>query len=159
MLETFQLYRHAAGDWLTFTVCPPMVKVAVREAGSGLASTVYGIDASPCPLDVATDTQLAVEPIDQVQSRVAETVSVPCPPAGGKTAGAVVATTWHFWADGATTAVDVSVDVQAAAPAAAVSRNTRSERGTEWCRESMPRHVHALRQLQRAIFGIRLGRP
>jgi hypothetical protein len=68
----------------------------VRTAGIGFASTVYGIAASPCPLAVAIDTQFAVEPIDQVQSRVAETVSVPGPPDAGKTAGVVVATTWHF---------------------------------------------------------------
>ncbi len=104
-----------------------MLNVAVRTAGIGFASTVYGIDASPCPFAVAIDTQVAVEPIDQVQSRVAETVSVPCPPAAGKTAGVVVATTWHFWADGATTAVEVSVDVQEASPTAIASRNARTE--------------------------------
>ena len=76
---------------------------------------------------MAIDTQVAVEPIDQVQSRVAETVSVPCPPAAGKTAGVAVATTWHFWADGATTAVEVSVDVQEASPTAIASRNARTE--------------------------------
>ena len=104
-----------------------MLNVAVRAAGIGFASTVYGIDASPCPFAVAIETQVAVEPIDQVQSRVAETVSVPCPPAAGKTAGVELATTWHFWADGATTAVEVSVDVQATAPTAIANRNAKTE--------------------------------
>jgi hypothetical protein len=126
-LETFQLYRQAAADWLTSIVCPPMLNVAVRTAGNGFASTVYGIDASPCPFAVAIDTQFALEPIDQVQSRVADTVRVPWPPAAGKAAGLEAATTWHFWADGATTEVDVSVDVQAADAPAVASRNKKSE--------------------------------
>ena len=79
---------------------------------------MYGIDASPCPFAVAIDTQFADEPMDQVQSRVADTVSVPCPPAAGKTVGVAAALTWHFWAEGATTEVEVSVDVQAADPVA-----------------------------------------
>lgn len=90
---------------------------------------MYGIDASPCPLAVAIDTQFAVEPMDQVQSRVADIVSVPCPPAAGKTAGVAAALTWHFWADGATTEVEVSVDVQAADPATIANKNAMSEYG------------------------------
>lgn len=125
-----------------------MVNVAVRTAGNGFASTVYGIDASPCPFGVAIDTQFAVEPTDQLQSRVADIVSVPCPPAAGKTAGVAAALTWHFWADGATTAVEVSVDVQAADPAAMASKNAGNEHGTGRCRVSTRRHVHSLRQLQ-----------
>jgi hypothetical protein len=130
------------------------VNVAVRTAGSGFASTVYGIDASPCPFAVAIDTQFAVEPTDQVQSRVADTDRVPGPPAAGKTAGVAAAVTWHFWADGATTAVEVSVDVQAADPAAITSMNAGSERGTGRCRVSTRRHVHSLRQLQVRRFPV-----
>src|SRR4249919_3311193 len=107
-----------------------MLNVAVRTTGIGFASTVYGIDASPCPFAVVVDTQFAVEPMDQVQSRVADIVSVPCPPAAGKTAGVAAALTWHFWADGATTEVDVSVDVQAADPTATANKSVPSEHQT-----------------------------
>jgi hypothetical protein len=158
-LETFQPYRQAAADWFTSTVCPPTLNVAVRTAGIGFASTVYGIAASPCPFAVGIDTQFAVELIDQVQSRVAETVSAPCPPAAGKTAGVEVATTWHFWADGATTAVDVSVDVQAAEPAAIATRNARTECDTGRFQVITPAHVHALSQRQLATFCIRPALP
>ena len=125
-----------------------MVNVAVRTAGNGFASTVYGIDASPCPFAVAIDTQFAVEPTDQVQSRVADTDRVPCPPVAGKTAGVAAAVTWHFWAEGATTAVEVSVDVQAVDPAAIASKNARSEHRNGRCRVRTRGHVHSLRQLQ-----------
>ena len=67
------------------------------------------------------------EAIARMESRVADIVSVPCPPAAGKTVGVAAAVTWHFWADGATTEVEVSVDVQAADPANTASRNAISE--------------------------------
>jgi hypothetical protein len=76
-LEGLHVYRHAAADWSRLTLCPPTLNVAVRTDGRGFASTVYGIDASPWPFDVVIETQLALDPIDQVQSRVAVMVSVP----------------------------------------------------------------------------------
>jgi len=100
---------------------------------------------------VVIDTQLAVEPTDQVQSRVADIVSVPCPPAAGKTAGVAAAVTWHFWADGATTEVEVSVDVQAADPANTASKDAISEWVKQPRRVRTRRHVHSLRQLQRLL--------
>jgi hypothetical protein len=101
------------------------------------------------------DTQFAVAPMDQVQSRVADIVSVPCPPAAGKTVGVAAAATWHFWADGATTEVEVSVDVQAADPTAIANKNAASEHRNWPSRVRTRRHVHALRQLQLVLRFLR----
>jgi hypothetical protein len=67
---------------------------------------------------VAIDTQFALVVTDHVQSRVVETARVPGPPPGGNSDGVVSAPIWHFWADGDTIAVEVSVDVHAGMPAA-----------------------------------------
>ena len=54
-----------------------------RDDGSGLAATVNGIDPSPWPFCIPTDTQLTFEDTFHVQSRVVDTPTVPLPPAGG----------------------------------------------------------------------------
>jgi hypothetical protein len=73
---------------------------------------------------MAIVTQLAFAAADQVQSRVAVTVTVPWPPAAGNVGAEAVAPTWHFWEVGDTIAVEVSVEVQANAQSvlAATSR-------------------------------------
>src|ERR1700704_5789588 len=89
--------------------------------------------ASPCPLVVPIDTQLALVLTDHVQSRVVVTARVPGPPPGGNNDGVVSAPIWHFWADGDTIAVEVSVEVHAGVPAAARASariGRRARRGT-----------------------------
>jgi hypothetical protein len=53
---------------------------------------------------------------------VVVTAMVPAPPPAGNTDDAVAALTWHFWADGDTIAVDVSVEVHAEKAVAARNR-------------------------------------
>jgi hypothetical protein len=57
---------------------------AALATGTGLAATVYGMEASPCPPVLATDTQFALVLTDHVQSRVVTIDSVPLPPSAVK---------------------------------------------------------------------------
>lgn len=61
--------------------CDSTTSSAARDEGTVLRATVYETDASPFPFGVlASATQLACDDTDQVQSREADTVSVPLPP-------------------------------------------------------------------------------
>jgi len=54
--------------------------LATRVCGTVFAATVYEIDASPCPVGLARDTQLALLLAAHVQSRVVAIDNVPVPP-------------------------------------------------------------------------------
>jgi uncharacterized lipoprotein YbaY len=80
---------------------------AARDTGTGLTATVYGTEASPCPVVLATETQLALVMTDHVQSRVVATARVPFPPSAVNTVVDDPTWTWHFVKAGAVSAVDV----------------------------------------------------
>ena len=107
---------------------------------------MYGSDASPCPLVVAIETQLAVVATDHAQSRVVEIVNVPVPPSAGNEVGTEAAEIWHFSEEGPTTAVDVSVEVQATSPATV--KTIARIAGRMLRRITITRHVmHGLRHV------------
>jgi hypothetical protein len=113
---------HGAAAWLSATVCDPTTIDPDRATGTGLAATVYGIDASPCPLrSPPSVTQFVVVAIDHVQSRAAAIVTEPVPPAAVNDSAVVVAVTWHL-ASCVGPITDVSVLLHATSPERAIAR-------------------------------------
>src|SRR5438477_11485123 len=97
-----------------------------------------------------SDTQLALEVTDQVQSRDVPIVRVPWPPPAANADGTTVTWTWHLLEVGDTIPVDVCPDVQAGAPAAVTASARTSARigpGMRRFRRFMPRpSMHGSRQ-------------
>ena len=91
---------------------------AARVAGMGLAATVYGTDASPCPLALAIAIQLAFVVADHAQSRVVATESDPDPPAAVKLVVVDPTWTWHFAEVVAATVFDICDEVHPMMPPA-----------------------------------------
>lgn len=83
-----------AAAWLTETVDAPTRIEPERAEGTGLAATLYGIEASPWPADSeAIDSHGASLLIDQVQSRSVAIVSEPCPPVAANVEGELLTLT------------------------------------------------------------------
>ena len=123
----------AAAAWLTATLWLPTTMAPVREEGTGLGATVYGIEASPCPpASDPIDTQFASDLIDHVQSREVAMASDPWPPDAANDEGALLTLTWHLSAVGAVSDVDVLLHAREMAAPAMASAMT-----TSWIRHCM----------------------
>ena len=87
---------------------------------------MYEIDASPCPVGLVRDTQLALLLAAHVQSRVVPIDNVPVPPPSGNDDDEVATWNWHFCVAEGLIPVDVCVSEHATsreARFAAVRRN------------------------------------
>jgi len=103
---------HGAAAWLTDTLEAPTTIAPERAAGTGLAATLYGIEASPCPAaSDRIDSHGASVLIDHVQSRAVVMESEPCPPVAAKAVGELLTLTEHLSTVGAVS--DVVVLLQA----------------------------------------------
>lgn len=103
---------HGAGAWLTDTLDAPTTMAPERAEGTGLAATLYGIEASPCPAaSDPIDNHAASVLIDHVQSRAVAMESEPCPPVAAKVVGELLRLTEHLSTVGAVS--DVVVLLQA----------------------------------------------
>ena len=103
---------HGAAAWLTDTVDAPTTIAPERAEGTGLAATLYGIEASPCPAaSDPIDSHGASVLIDHVQSRAVAIESDPCPPVAAKVVCELLTLTEHLSTVGAVS--DVVVLLQA----------------------------------------------
>jgi hypothetical protein len=83
-----------AAAWLTDTLDSPTRIAPERADGTGLAATLYAIEASPCPAaSEPIDTHGASVLIDHVQSRAVAMESEPGPPVAAKVEGELLTLT------------------------------------------------------------------
>ncbi len=124
----------------------------MRGDGTGFAATANGIVASPCPSRAPLiETQGASAAIDHVQSREAEIVADPEPPAAVNEDGVLATDTEHLFADGATTDEDVVAEVQAARrvpPTANAVSERSAQKPIRPIRTSL---MHVPRHIERAM--------
>src|SRR4051794_6802941 len=141
---------HAAAACDTTTAWAPTATVVDRGEGAGLAATVYGIDASPWPPAAPlTDTQVAADVTDHVQSRAVVIASDPWPPAAANADGALLTLTWHLSPVGALS--EVCVELQLAAASASATAATAA-RARKWQRIRFSRR-HRRKHLARLTGG------
>ena len=151
-----KLNEHGAPAWLNDAFCEPTAIEPVRGEGTGLAATANGIVASPCPSGAPVmETHGASAEIDHVQSRAADIVADPDPPAAPNEDGVLATETEHLSAEGATTDDDVVEEVQPArrVPPTASSVAARSpKKPIRYIRTSL---MHAPRHLERTSCRLR----